>query len=279
MVALCSKTYYCQDAEGRDGLSSKGLQKNPIATLWLKRPIAVFWPRGARAVAWIVASRWGTYTLTGRSRLPCPTCTLKVMWWMTTCTQSPCTCELCSLPTPLPACLQMKWLPPWSPMPPLVAVAKMRCMTCGCSGPFIFYLLAVPASLHWPRDWWCCLLMSWHRCPLTFCSFTATCSRPTISWPSWSLALWNCWTGQSTSPSSWPQSSELWSLSMKCRRPMPATHKSHHYNTSIFHLVQNVPSHRTISLNATYIVLFKKLTVPGLSLGQAGVPRWQMVSW
>ena len=33
MVALCSKTYYCQDAEGHDGLSSKGLQKNPIATL------------------------------------------------------------------------------------------------------------------------------------------------------------------------------------------------------------------------------------------------------
>ena len=37
--------------------------------------------------------------------------------------------------------------------------------------------------------------------------------------------------------------------------------KSHHYDTSIIHLVQNVfdkdPSHRTISLNATYIVLFK----------------------
>ena len=39
------------------------------------------------------------------------------------------------------------------------------------------------------------------------------------------------------------------------------TRKSHHYDSSIIHLVQNVfdkdPSHRTISLNATYIVLFK----------------------
>ena len=39
------------------------------------------------------------------------------------------------------------------------------------------------------------------------------------------------------------------------------TRKSHHCDTSIIHLVQNVfdkdPSHRTISLNATYIVLFK----------------------
>ena len=39
------------------------------------------------------------------------------------------------------------------------------------------------------------------------------------------------------------------------------TRKSHHYDTSIIHLAQNVfdkgPSHRTISLNATYIVLFK----------------------
>ena len=39
------------------------------------------------------------------------------------------------------------------------------------------------------------------------------------------------------------------------------TCKSHHYNTSVIHLVQNVfdkdPEHRTISLNATYIVLFK----------------------
>ena len=39
------------------------------------------------------------------------------------------------------------------------------------------------------------------------------------------------------------------------------THKSHHYDTSIIHLVQNFfdkdHSHRTIGLNATYIVLFK----------------------
>ena len=39
------------------------------------------------------------------------------------------------------------------------------------------------------------------------------------------------------------------------------TRKSHHYDTSVIHLVQNVfdkdPEHRTISLNATYIVLFK----------------------
>ena len=36
--------------------------------------------------------------------------------------------------------------------------------------------------------------------------------------------------------------------------------RAHHYDLSIIHLVQNVfdkdPSHRTISLNATYIVLF-----------------------
>ena len=39
------------------------------------------------------------------------------------------------------------------------------------------------------------------------------------------------------------------------------TRRAHHYDSSIIHLVQNVfdkdPSHRTISLNATYIVLFK----------------------
>ena len=39
------------------------------------------------------------------------------------------------------------------------------------------------------------------------------------------------------------------------------TRWAHHYDSSIIHLVQNVfdkdPSHRTISLNATYIVLFK----------------------
>ena len=39
------------------------------------------------------------------------------------------------------------------------------------------------------------------------------------------------------------------------------TRKSHHHDTSVIHLVQNVfdkdPEHRTISLNATYMVLFK----------------------
>ena len=39
------------------------------------------------------------------------------------------------------------------------------------------------------------------------------------------------------------------------------TRRAHHYDSFIIHLVQNVfdkdPSHRTISLNATYIVLFK----------------------
>ena len=39
------------------------------------------------------------------------------------------------------------------------------------------------------------------------------------------------------------------------------TRKSHHYDTSIAYLVQNVfdrtPHHRTISLNATYLVLFR----------------------
>ena len=37
--------------------------------------------------------------------------------------------------------------------------------------------------------------------------------------------------------------------------------RTHHYDSSIIHLVQNIfdqdPSHRTISLNTTYIVLFK----------------------
>jgi hypothetical protein len=39
------------------------------------------------------------------------------------------------------------------------------------------------------------------------------------------------------------------------------TRKSHHYDTSVAYLVQNLfdktPHHRTISLNATYIILFK----------------------
>ena len=58
----------------------------------------------------------------------------------------------------------------------------------------------------------------------------------------------------------------IWSQWTTCRLLTPASWvlgscKSHHSNISIIHLVQNIfnkdPSHRTISLNATYIILFK----------------------
>ena len=111
------------------------------------------------------------------------------------------------------------------------------------------------ASPCWPH---------WH--PLASWSFTVICSQLSGNWPGKPLALWICLTGLSTSPSNWPRSPKCWSSSMTCKWPTPILVCSWfmrwapHYDMSIIHLVQNAfdkdPSHRTISLNATYIVLF-----------------------
>ena len=53
----------------------------------------------------------------------------------------------------------------------------------------------------------------------------------------------------------------------------------YHYETFITHLVQNIfdkdPSHRIISLDATYIVLFKNHRDMGFPLRQASLSQWQ----
>ena len=51
--------------------------------------------------------------------------------------------------------------------------------------------------------------------------FHTICSRPIGNWPSRPLALWTGGWGQSTSPSSWQWSPELWSSSTTCKWPMP----------------------------------------------------------
>ena len=60
----------------------------------------------------------------------------------------------------------------------------------------------------------------------------------------------------------WARNPELWSLSTTSRQTSAwFMHKSHHYDVSIIHLVKNIwdkdPNDRTISLNATFIILFK----------------------
>ena len=60
----------------------------------------------------------------------------------------------------------------------------------------------------------------------------------------------------------WARNPELWSSSTTSRQTSAwFMRKSHHYDASIIHLLKNVrdkdPSDRTISLNATFIILFK----------------------
>ena len=60
----------------------------------------------------------------------------------------------------------------------------------------------------------------------------------------------------------WARNPELWSSSTTSRQTSAwFMRKSHHYDAPIIHLVKNVwdkdPSDRTISLNATFIILFK----------------------
>ena len=105
MVALCSKTYYCRDAEGHDKLSSKGLQKNANSNALIyeayRRVLATGSLSGGMNRC-IQTGPTGTYTPTGRSG---PTCTLKRVWQMMASTQSPCTCERHSQPSRPSACL------------------------------------------------------------------------------------------------------------------------------------------------------------------------------
>ena len=70
MVALCSKTYYCRDAEGHDKLSSKGLQKNADSNALIyeayRRVLATGSLSGGMNRC-IQTGPAGTYTPTGRS--------------------------------------------------------------------------------------------------------------------------------------------------------------------------------------------------------------------
>ena len=103
--------------------------------------------------------------------------------------------------------------------------------------------------------------------PRRSCYFTAICNRLTKTWPQLRHALCNCSQVRNTLWVPWrrPQA-----LTLIIVDDMQATHasiisswftrRSHHHDTSVIYLVQNVfdkdPEHRTISLNATYIVLF-----------------------
>ena len=93
-------------------------------------------------------------------------------------------------------------------------------------------------------------------CLPTSCFFTASCSWPTGKWPSRRQAPCSCWTMH-----------RLHWGSGHSGQHAGCSHLLHEYLlnasliTAIIHLVQNIfnkdPSHRTISLNDTYIILFK----------------------
>ena len=124
-----------------------------------------------------------------------------------------------------------------------------RMLLAGCS-----MLTTRLVALSWPGH----RLVSW--------SFTVICSRLTGNWLGKLLALYSCWTGAkhfteqlTTEPGTLAivddmQGTHARLLSSWFKR------RAHHYDSSIIHLVQNVfdkdPSHRTISLNTTYIILF-----------------------
>ena len=95
-------------------------------------------------------------------------------------------------------------------------------------------------------------------CLPTSCFFTASCSWPTGKWPSRRQAPCSCWTMHILH----------WG-SGHSGQHAGCSHLLHVHEyllyasliTAIIHLVQNIfnkdPSHRTISLNDTYIILFK----------------------
>ena len=116
MVALCSKTFYCQDSEVWDWLSSKDLQKvthadaltnevyHNILTTWL-----MVLSTAELGLAWV-----DTCTPSGSSRAPCPTCNQKGIWQTKTSTMPTC------LPTFPPSCLHQCWQPPWTTAIPTI---------------------------------------------------------------------------------------------------------------------------------------------------------------
>ena len=106
MVALSSKTYYCQASQGQDKLSSKGLQKKANTDSLTYEAYRHVLSTGLSVVVSTTASGSdpvGKCIPIGRHGLPCLTFTLKGVWQTTVSTQSRCTCEphtAC-----LPACL------------------------------------------------------------------------------------------------------------------------------------------------------------------------------
>ena len=259
-VTLSSKTSYCRDSQGK--LSSKGLQKKANTdslTYHLQSCLQGTWMAVSTAVS--RPDPVGKCIPIGRGRTA-----LSYVYLKRRVAEDGIHTEPLHLWAAhgLPAYLSAIWPPPAPPM-----LANMRRMTCDYSGLFACSSLAIPgvASPRWPLDYWHCPLRSWPGHSLASWSFTVICSRLTGNWPGKLLALGSCWTGLGTSL----QQLTTEPGTLVIVHDMQATHShllsswfthgAHHYDTSIIHLVQNVfdkdPSHWTISLNATYIVLFK----------------------
>ena len=252
MVALSSKTYYCRDVTS---CPARIWRRTPIATLWLMRPIAVSGPCGARGVVWVTTSGAGptdTYTPTSMIGPLCPTCALKGVWRMTASTQP--TRRLPSSPPTGDASagdgeyemhdLRLQW--------------SFGMLLAGCSGSgkstlttqlvtlsshvmirmptriLLFYSHMQPAyeELAWLAP-----------CPVELLDGVKHLTKQLTMEPGTLVIIDNM-------PVTHAHLVSIWFM-----------RESHHYDSSIIHLVQNIfdkdPSHRTISLKATYIVLFK----------------------
>ena len=115
--------------------------------------------------------------------------------------------------------------------------------------------------------------------------FIALRRNATSSWPGWPLAPWSCWMGWNTSLSSWPRSPELWSSSTICRQPMPALWAPgsslwhiHHPSGSECLRQRPQPQDHQPKYHLHHPVQECQGHVPGLPLGQAGIPRWHWSS-
>ena len=162
----------------------------------------------------------------------------------------------------------------------------MRCMTSGCSGIFACSLLTVLAVANpcWPLSWWHGSPTSWCRRKPISCFFNSHMQPAYRELACQAPCPWSCWMGQTI----FTKELALEPGTLVVMEDMLATHAhlvstwfmSHHYDTSIIQLVQNIfdkdPSQGTISLNATYIILFNN---PGTCLRPptwaTRVPWWQ----
>ena len=245
---------------------ARACRRKPMPTAWLMRLTAVSCLQGSRVVMSTAASGLdsvGKCIPIGRSGLPCLTCTLKGLSRPTASTQIRCTCEPHS--ACLPACLlnrdmttsgttdageyemhdlRLQWpfrmllagcswsgkstLTTW-----LVALSS-RVMIRTPARVLVFYSHMQPAYRELARQ---------APCPVQLLDRDKHFTEQLIMEPGTLVIVDDMQATHARLVSSW------------------FTRRAHHHDSSIIHLVQNVfdkdPSHRTISLNATYIVLFK----------------------